>query len=192
MNKSLLLAALLAAAPIAANAGELSYNFIEAGAARVDVDGFDKMDGFQVRGSFAINPSWYVHGGYGRVNNDDYGVDLDLEEAQIGAGYRLPLSERADFINELTYVRQEVTVDDGLTSDSASASGTRFSTGFRGLLGTQGEGWIKASYTGGSDFDGFSGLIGAQFKFTPNWGVVAEVEADQDITKVMVGVRASF
>ena len=57
MKKSLVLAALLAAAPFAATAGELSYNYVELGYANVDVDveGTDiDFDGFQLVGGIPV------------------------------------------------------------------------------------------------------------------------------------------
>jgi len=75
------------------------------------------------------------------------------------------------------------------------------SAGFRGQSGDLLEGWIKASYTTGGDFDGtFSGQLGAQVRFNPTWGLVGEVEVgefdgedfDLDAVKYLVGVRASF
>ena len=192
MKKSLVLAALLAAAPFAATAGELSYNYVELGYANVDVDveGTDiDFDGFQLRGSAAVAENIYLFGGYGSVTNDEFGADIDFDELQLGVGFRHALSPRADFIGELGYIAQEVSTQ-GFSEDS---NGARLSGGFRGLLADNFEGLVKASYTDGGEFDGdFSFTAGAQFKFTQTWGVVGELEAGDDVTKYLVGVRASF
>lgn len=192
MKKPLILALLLAAAPFAATAGDLSYNFVEVGYANVDVD-FDgsdvDFDGFQLRGSAAVADNVYLFGGYGSVTNDEYGVDIDFEELQLGVGFRHGLSDRADFIAELGYINQEASAP-GVSED---ASGGRLSGGFRGLLADNFEGLVKASYTDGGEFDGdFSFTAGAQVKFNPTWGVVGEIEAGDDVTKYLVGLRASF
>ena len=195
MKKQLTLALALAIAPFAASAGELNYTYVEGGYANVEIDGEDlgagdiDFDGFQLRGSAAVAESVYLFGGYGSVTNDDFGTDIDFSEIQLGAGFRHGLSERADFIAELGYVRQELEA----MGDSIDAKGGRLSVGFRGLMTDRFEGLVKASYNDGGDFDGdFSFTAGAQFKFNPTWGLVGEVEAGEDVTKYLVGVRASF
>lgn len=190
MKKSLVLAALLAAAPFAATAGELNYNYVELGYANVDVDGVDlDFDGFQLRGSVDVAENVYLFGGYGSATNDDFGIDIDFNELQLGAGYRHGLSDRTDFIAELGYVSQEVEAE----GESYDVDAGRLSAGFRGLLTDNLEGLVKASYTDGNQNDGdFSFTAGAQFKFTQTWGVVGELEAGDDVTKYLVGVRASF
>lgn len=192
MNKLLLVLA-LAASPIAASATELSYSYVEGGYARVTLDGIDgdlDFDGYQLRGSAAVAENIYLFGGYGSATNDDFnGVDLDFNELQVGVGYRHGLSERADFIAELGYVNQELEFE----GESFDVDAGRLSAGFRGLLTDNFEGVIKASYTDGNQNDGdFSVTAGAQFKFNPTWGVIGEVEAAEDATKYLVGVRASF
>lgn len=190
MKKQLALALLLAAAPFAASAGELNYSYVEGGYAHVDIDSLDEGDGFQVRGSAQLAESVYLFGGYGSVDADNF--DADFSETQVGLGFRHALSERADFIAEGGYIRQELDVN-GLFGGTATASGGRVSAGIRGLLADNFEGWVKGSYTDGGDFEGdFSGLVGAQLKFNQTWGLVGEFEAGDDITKFMIGARASF
>jgi hypothetical protein len=200
MKTQFALALLLAVAPLAASAGELSYTYVEAGIAQVDVD-IDEFassvdfDGFQLRGSVAVSDAFYLFGGHGSTNNDDAGLDIDFSESQFGVGYHFGLSERADLLAELGAVRQEIDFD-GI--GSVEADGGRASVGVRALLSDNFEGWVKASYSDGGDFDGgFSGLVGAQWKFNPTWGLIGEIESGEldeqaDLTKYLVGVRASF
>lgn len=196
MKKHLALAVALAIAPFAASADGLDYTYVEGGYANVEIDTGDafagdvEFDGFQIRGSAAVSESFYLLGGYGNVSNDEFGGDIDFSELQFGLGYRHGLSERADLVTEVSYLRQEIEAD-GFGSDDAA--GGRVSVGLRGLLADNFEGYVKGSYTDGGDFDGdFSGTVGAQFRFTPVWGVVGEIEAGDDVTKALVGVRASF
>lgn len=197
MNKQIALAAMLAAASFGASAGGVDYTYVEAGYARMDVESEEAADGFQLRASAAVAEHVYLHGGYASVEADDF--DIELEESQVGVGLRSDLGERADFIAELGYVRYDLEVTNVLgVSGSDSIDGGRLSIGLRGLLADRVEGWAKASYNDGGDFDGsFSALIGAQVKFNQNWGVFVEAESgelleDVDTTKYLVGVRASF
>lgn len=196
MKKHLALAVALAIAPFAASADGLDYTYVEGGYANVEIDtgentvGKIDFDGVQIRGSAAISEAFYLLGGYGDVSDDDFNSGIDFSELQLGLGYRHGLSERADLVTEVSYLRQEF---DANGFGSSDASGGRVSVGVRGLLADNFEGYVKGSYTDGGDFDGdFSGTIGAQFKFTPVWGVVGEIEAGDDVSKTLVGVRASF
>lgn len=201
MKKQLVLAIALAAASFAATAGELSYSNIEAGYARMEADVDDASDavltGYFVHGSVALNDSFYLLGGYESGTDNDFlgfgGVDVDLSQIQAGVGYHHALSDRADLLTEISYLRQEVEASAFGFSESESADGYRASLGVRGLLAGNFEGLAKANYTDGSDIDGeVSATLGAQLKFNPTWGLVGEVEIGEDAKKYLVGVRASF
>src|SRR5688572_151078 len=194
MKRSLMALALLAALPMSAQAadGKLSYNFIEADYVRVnvdDADGFDP-DGFGLKGSFALGESFYGFGSYLSASDDLSGFDLDVDQSQLGLGYRHGISDNADFITELSWINQSVDVD-GLSN--VDGNGGKLSVGIRGLMAEQFEGYAKANYTDGGDFDGdFSGTVGAQFRFNETWGLTGEAEFGDDGEVYMLGVRASF
>lgn len=188
MKNKIALALALAAASFAATAGELNYNYVEGGVARVDIDGVDDGDGFLVRGSAALGKDFYIFGGHGSVDANTF--DADFSESQLGFGYHHTVSEGVDFIGEIGYIRSELDIN-GLTS--GAADGGRVSVGFRGQPTDNLEAWLKTGYNRGGDFDGdFSATFGAQFKFNQTWGVVGEIETAEGINKYLVGVRASF
>ena len=193
MKKQFVLALALAAASFGATAGELSYSWIDGGYSRTNVDlgGSDvDFDGFALRGSAALGESFYVFGGYSSATNDEFGADIDLNQSQIGLGFRHGMSDRADFIAELGYLNTEVEAM-GISDDVEAYRG---SIGFRGELADNFEGLLKANYSDAGDAqDGeFSGTLGAQFKFNQTWGLVGEVELGDDVTQYLIGVRASF
>jgi Ax21 family sulfation-dependent quorum factor len=184
--------ALAAALPVSAQAAELSYNFVELDYARMNIDGGGDVnpDGFGVKGSFELGEKFYAFGGYQQGSDDVSGTDVDLDQTQIGLGYRHGVSEGADFIAELSWVNQSVDIE-GL--GDADANGGRISAGFRGVMAKNFEGYAKANYTDGGDFDGdFSGTLGAQVKFNETWGVTGEAEFGSDADIYMIGLRASF
>lgn len=205
--KKLLLAALLAAAPFAASAGELSYTYVEGGFAKINADDsiFDNAEanGGFVRGSYELTPGVNVFGGVSRVSEDftivpGVDLDLDLTQFEVGLGYHQGLSDRVDFIAELAWVRLDVDAEASGFSSDESANGGRGAVGIRGQFNDALEGTLKANYYDGGDFEGgFTGSVGALYKFNPTWGVTAEIEygelalSDED-TKYLVGVRASF
>jgi len=192
MKRSLLALALAAALPVSAQAAELSYNFIELDYAKLNIDGagadFDP-DGFGLKGSFALGEKFYGFGSYLRGSEEVSGVDFDIDQTQLGLGYRHGISDTADFIAELSWMNVSAEVD-GFDAD---ANGGRVSAGFRGVMAENFEGYAKANYTDGGDFDGeFSGTLGAQVKFNPTWGITGEAEFGSDTSIYMLGLRASF
>lgn len=188
MKRSLIALALASLLPLSAQADDkLSYTYVEGGYVNLDSD----ADGFGVRGSFEFGQSnFYGFGSYAKIEYDNSSIDVDNTE--IGIGYAHGLSDNVDLISELAWVNADA--DNVPMLGNVDADGYRTSVGIRGSFSDNFEGLLKANYTDGSDFDGeFSGTIGAQYKFTPTWGVTGEVTfGDNNTETYLVGLRASF
>jgi hypothetical protein len=216
MKKRFLLAAVLAAAPFAVSAADngLSYTYVEGGYNQLRIDHDDEFlgdfdaDGGYLRGSFEISPAVYLLGSYSQgEDNDtvtfedgadtfDIKVDDEITHTEFGVGFHSAMGEGVDFIGELAYFRMEedfkVRTPDETESGSVHANGGRASVGIRGG-NERVEGWVKLGYLDASDFEGnFVGGVGGQYKFTRNFGLVAEVEVFDELSRFMVGARASF
>jgi Ax21 family sulfation-dependent quorum factor len=181
MKRSLLALALVAVMPFAAQADDkLSYSYVEADYVNVDGD----ADGFGVRGSFEFGQSgFYGLGGWRSVEIDDTNIDVDQWE--LGVGYAHDLSENLDLIAEAAYDQVDV---EGYDED-----GYRATVGLRGSFSPNFEGLAKVSFVDGDNVDGdFVGTLGAQYKFTPTWGIVGEAEFADGGEAYTLGVRASF
>lgn len=186
MKRSLLALALVAIVPFAAQADDkLSYTYVEGNYLNTQADGDIDADGFGVRGSFEFGDSgFYGLGSYSRAEVD--GVNVDVDNYEIGVGYGLGLSDNLDLISELAYVNSDI-------EGFGDVDGYRASVGLRGSFNDKFEGLIKANYIDGSDLDGdFSGTVGAQYKFTQTWGLTGEVEFGDGGETYLVGLRASF
>lgn len=220
MKKRFVLAALLAAAPFAASAQALSYTFVEGGYGKVDVDGFDgtsgdelDVDGGYGRGSVRLADNLSLFGQYSKASGKDvwasnsggHHTKYDLELGELGLGYHHPISDRVDLIAEVAAVnvaakvtREERPFFGDMTPYSVvelddSSTAARVSVGMRGAFSEQLEGWAKAGFIGDTVYDGgFTGAAGLQFRLTPTWGIVGEVEVADAWTLLRVGVRASF
>lgn len=209
MRKMLVLAALLAAAPLAASAAEsMSYTYVEGGwtQQQISVPGSNpKLDGGYIRGSFAIADQVNVFGGYSSTSKtyrfDDgfgeYRIKNTIDQPELGIGYHMPMSDRLDFTADIAWMRinNELKYDDGVESytDKFHTNAGRGSLGLRGKPSRATEAWLKAGYIDGSDMDGvWIGTLGGQIGFNQTWGVVGEVQYFDDITQYSVGVRASF
>ena len=207
MRKTLIVAALLAACPLAAHANDtLSYTYAEAGLTRAELDQGDdfstlKANGGYLRGSYALTDATYVSGGFTRVSDSEsaYGLKLegDLDQYELGLGWHMPMSDRVDFLAEAAYVRLDLTVKASYMGNSARNSDAlnagRVSLGLRGAPSARTEAWVKAGAMDGSDMDSeFVGSLGGQFKFNQTWGLVGEVQWLGENTLYSAGVRARF
>ena len=207
MRKTLILAALLAATPFAAQAADgLSYTFVEGGYTHAEMDlgdgfGNPKADGGYLRGSYALTDATHVFGGYSRVSDSaseaGLKVEADLDQYELGLGWHMPMTERIDFTAEAAYVRLDVKTKASFggvsASDSDAMNAGRVTLGLRGTPSARTEAWAKAGAMDGSDMDSeFVGNLGGQFKFNPTWGLVGDINWIGDVTQYSVGVRASF
>ena len=187
------------------------YTYIEAGAARVDVNLYDVNEsgnGGYVRGSLAIADDLYLFGGYDRVakswSGDAEHAKITIDQAEIGFGASLPLgSPRVDFISELSLLRLGGKLDaKDLDSPVNDFGGSDYLYAGKLMVGVRArpisklEVWAKAGYLRVDDNllieDSAVGNLGIQYRFTPAWGVVGEAEFYEDVRFYRLGVRASF
>lgn len=217
MRKFFALIALMMAMPLAANAENIDYTFVEGGAARhyPDLSPWSKperRDGAYLRGSIALSESTYAYGDISRTSGDRVlfiadsyyqSYDYNYTLGQVGLGAHHPLNDRTDALIELAYVH----LNEGFSTDvknrphlpargSMKVNGARLNLGLREALTEHVEGWLKVGYLSmRSDFDTYrkyAGEVGVQAKITPRWGVVAEAQFLHAITTYQLGVRANF
>lgn len=107
MKRSSLLLSLVAL-PLAAQADDFDYTFIEGGIVNseietglVDVDG----DGFGFGGSFAVADNIHLLASYA---DEDYDLGIDGTTMSLGAGFNTSLSQDLDFVATFAYVNAEV------------------------------------------------------------------------------------
>ncbi|WP_369934158.1 outer membrane beta-barrel protein [Xanthomonas tesorieronis] len=207
MRNTLILAAMLAAAPFAAHAEGLSYSYVEGGWNRTDInvdETSEDIDGGYLRGSWQIAEPVYVFAGYQRDSDDFtvatlYSSKVTVQQASLGIGYRQEMTERVDFTADVSVLRVKAEADlreNGRRLARASDSNTlgTINVGLRGKPSPRTEAWVKAGYIDGSDVDQgeFVGTVGGQVNFTRTWGLVGEVEFIDNANQYKVGVRASF
>lgn len=187
MKRTLFALALAAVLPMSAQAGELSYSYIQGGYSAVNVDGTD-FNGFGLKGSVGFNDSFYGFASYdtGEENN------ADLNQTAIGLGWHTAGDTQWFF--EAAYVNNEVDFGGGadLDDDGYSVAG-----GVRAKLSDKFELNGKLSYTDVGDFgDGIGAGIGALLSFNETWGAYASYDyadrSDFDVDTWGLGVRASF
>jgi long-subunit fatty acid transport protein len=98
------LIAVLAIAPLAAQAEGFSYSYLEGGYVETDFDEFDEdADGWALGGSFEITPEVFMFAGYGDLSAGP----VDLETYDVGGGYAFSISPQADLYGTISYVKAE-------------------------------------------------------------------------------------
>lgn len=208
MRNTLILAALLAAAPFAASAEGLSYTYVETGYSRLDPKS-DALDGAYVRGSVAIAPQVFVFGGYTRVTDtryysifDDGSHDLTekyiASDSEIGIGYHMEFTEKLDFVADAAFQRSQLELKSNFLGDRYTtkdhANIGQVTAGVRGKPSARTEAWIKGGYFDGNAMkEGkFVGVLGGQVNVTRTWGLVTEFRFVEQSNQGWLGVRASF
>lgn len=184
MKVTLITLALAATLPFAANADELSYNYLEAGYSPVNAA--PDADGLTVNGSYAITENIHAFGGYSKFNIDRTPVDLDVWN--IGLGYNYSLAANTDLLVRASY--EKGYFDRGLPNPD----GWYGETGLRSaLVANRLEGWALVGYedTEGSNGDVY-GKLGAQVKLNNSWGLVGEVKFIEGDQQYFIGPRLSF
>lgn len=177
----------LLAAPLALKAEGVSYNYLDAAYASVDIDDFDEdADGFLLRASFEVTESLFVFGGYSDLGIDVSGFDVDLREYDFGLGYAWPVGNASSMYGKVSYVSAEaetlgVTVDD---------DGYGLALGLRTRPATKIELEGYVDYVDLSDLgDETSFGAAARFFLTPHFALGAEVVFGEDSTTYGAGVR---
>ncbi len=186
LGKVMLGSLLLAAAPLAAHAEDMSYSYIDLAYVDTDVDGLDSsLDGFALRGSVGFAENWFAFGEYAAQSVS--GVDLDSFVAGIGGHYGI--ADNLDLVGRLGWTKVEISSgpvdvdDDGYLVDAA----------LRGRVGdaVELEGGVR--YTDFSDGgDATSLFVGGRFHFNKTWALGAEYQDGDDSSTILAYVRASF
>jgi hypothetical protein len=82
---------LLAAVPLAAQAEDMSYSYVEAGYTEADLDSVADGDGFAVRGSIGFAENFFAFAEYATFG---FPASVDLDQISVGLGGHLGISER--------------------------------------------------------------------------------------------------
>ena len=201
MKRALFALALAAALPMSAQASELSYSFVELdylSSSDGVTNGFSGQgldtEGYGIRGSFGFADNFYVSGKYS--NSDlDLASSVDTDQWGINFGYHRAMYDQADWFAEVGYTKLES--NEPVLDDHAY----HVTFGLRGSISDRFEGIAKLSYNDGADYSGayypqydssFSAGVGLQWRINEMWGIVGEIEAHEDATDYVLGVRASF
>lgn len=171
----------------ATQAEDISYNYLDVGYARVDIDDInEEADGFQLRGSAEVTKNIFIFSNYSDLTADVEGFDVDVSEFDLGVGYAVPVGAASSLYGKLSYVNAEaeflgISVDDdgyGLAAGLRTRPTTNFEL----------EGYVD--YVDLSDLgDETSFGAAARYFVAPQFAVAAELVFGDDATTYGLGVR---
>jgi hypothetical protein len=185
-------ASLLLVAP-ASQAQEVSYNYVDAAYARVDIDDFSEdADGFLLRAAIEVTDNVFVFGGYSDLTVDltDFDVflteSIDLREYDFGVGYAWPVGNASSLYGKLSYVSVET--ESFFTTVDDDGYGLALGLRTRPARNVELEGYID--YVDLSDLgDDTSFGAAARLFVTPQFALGAEVVFGDDSTSFGAGLR---
>ena len=190
--KRTILASIFGALSLNAFAASPSYDFVKAGYVQADIEdaGDFEPTGFQIQGFKSLNENVYLTGRYGQLGEDVSGVDIDLDYASAGVGYRYGLTQNTDFFGEVTY--EYVNLDIELDSISGEDdNGYGITAGIRSMLSEQFELRGAIRYIDIED-DETAFEIGADYFFTPQFSFGATYVIADDVDLLGVSARYTF
>lgn len=186
MKRILIALVLTAALPAAVSAAELSYNYVEGGRKFVDLQGGNDADGYLVGGSAALGEQFHIFGSYSNLSPDIQVFQDDADLWRLGLGWNTHVSDRSDLVVRANYAE--------LNTRFGNADAWEAEVGLRSALTDRFETYVGLGYSDGDGDGEVLGKLGAQFKFNPRWGIVADaaIAADDGANEYFVGPRFTF
>jgi hypothetical protein len=184
---------LLAALPLAAQAEDMSYSYVDLGYTEADLDGVADGDGFSVRGSVGFAENFFVFADYATFG---FPASVDLDQYSVGLGGHMGIAENVDLVGRVGYTELDLSVPG---FGSGDADGYVVSAGIRGRLTESFELEGHAIHTDlGSDVgDSTALVVGGRYFFTKSFAIGAEYRTGDDLggadlDVIYAGVRFVF
>ena len=185
--KVVLGSAMLALAPLAALADDMSYSNVDLAYVDTDIDGVNQSaDGFGLRGSIGFAQNWFAFAEYATQSVQE----VDIDNIAVGVGGHYGLTDTLDLVGRLGYVQVDLSAPGGLNADD---DGYLADLGLRGRVGDSVElagGLRYTDFSDGGDDTAF--VVGGRFHFNKTWAVGAEYQSGGDSSSILALVRASF
>ena len=185
--KALVGAVLLAATPLAVQADEMSYSFIDLNYTDANLDNGPSGDGFNLRGSVGFAENFFAFADYSSL---DFPAGIDIDLYNIGLGGHLGIADNVDLVGKAGYAHAKA---DASGVPSVTDSGYMVSAGIRGRVAEGFELEGNAIYSDfGNGANDTALAVGGRYFFTPNLAVGAEYQASDDVDQWFAGVRFTF
>ncbi|HIP81704.1 MAG TPA: hypothetical protein EYH16_04760 [Leucothrix mucor] len=166
---ALVLAGVCSVSVSSLSAANFSYNYVEAGIAKVDADGAENTYG--IDGSYGVTPNVNLLGSYSTTEAGD----IDVSGFSLGAGYHAPISPSTDFVGEVSYINIEA---DGVEDQS----GYGLNAGVRHKVSPEIEANASINFVDIEDKDDTSFTVGGRYYFNQQFSAGLGYETGDDGT----------
>jgi hypothetical protein len=185
-------AALAVLLPMSGQAANFGYSFVDfAVVPEFEADklvGDNDGDGFQLRGSLAINETFFA-----LVEIGDYELDngVDFTRMAIGAGAHWPINQNLDFVARGGIVRYDADYRFRDDDDIGFFAGARVRARVAGNF--EFEGGVDLTTAELAGFDDEITLVGeGRYHFNSQWSVGGFVNVGDDVSQIGVYGRFNF
>ena len=206
--------------PVTALAADgLSYSYLQVGYVNLNIDevgdsgslldDIDNGGGWAASGSFAISPNWFAFTQYSVTDSDVsftddqslyFNSNTDINRLDLGFGFHSAMSKTTDLVFRIAYT--DVDTDGfnfGGSSDTSlndlnddSSDGYFVDAAIRSQFTERMEGSLGLRYTDLEHIDNLSLIANVMHEFTPKVGLNFSLEAGNDISSFLIGLRYSF
>lgn len=194
LKKLAVLATLAVAAPLAAQAEGLSYNYVEGRYVNTDIDDVDvDVDGYDINASGLIAPNFFLFGSYGQQETESINNGkLEYTTGTFGLGWRMPLNNQVDLVAKGGLLYGEIDGKGSASGLDDDDTGFLLNGGVRALLMPNFEVNGGVTYADVLDDDETTLDVGAVFSFTPAFAAVAGASFGSDANAYSAGLRFNF
>ena len=189
--KRTLLALALGVVSINAFAAAPSWDYVQAGYVSTDFDDADidfKPSGFSLSGAKLLGENVFVTGTYSQQSDDIFGVDIDLDMASLGLGYRYGLTQNTDFFGVVSYENIEISG----AGESEDDNGYGLTAGVRSIVTDSVELRGAIRYLDIADDGDTFFVAGADYFFSPQFAIGVSYETSSDLSFFNVNARYNF
>jgi opacity protein-like surface antigen len=171
-----------------------TWNLIEAGYGQADIDGLDELSpsGFAIGGSSLLGENVFIQGSYSLLSDDISGVDIDLDQASVGLGYRYGLTETTDVYASASYEYIELSASGFGASESLDDSGYGLTVGLRSRITEQLELNGAIGYVDIGDESETALGVSGHYYFTQNVALGLTYSSTADVSIYGISLRYAF
>lgn len=207
-------------APVTVLAAEgLSYSYLQLGYVNLNIDevgdsgsvldDIDNGGGWAASGSFALSPNWFAFTQYSVTDSDvsftddqnlSFTSNTDINRLDLGVGFHSALSNTTDLVFRGAYT--DIDTDGfhfGGSSDTSlddlnddSSDGYSVDAAIRSQFHERMEGSLGLRYTDLEQIDNLSLIGNVMYEFSPTLGLNLSLEAGDDISNFLMGLRFNF
>lgn len=187
---------LLAAATLTATqafAASPKWDFVELEYVQVNIDDSSlEPSGLGLTGSKLLSDNVFLTGSYIATTDDIGGVDIDLDQFDLGIGYKYAMSEQTDWYASLSYVSIEAEASAGFASSNIDEDGFGIATGIRSMLTDEIEVGVDVSYVDIDEDDETTVTLEGTYYVTEAIGLNLGYGISSDANTLNLGVRFAF